>query len=217
MVGGPGVRKIKIASIIAVLFLSFVGIFQNFESIPLEKLKPSFYAMQMRLPSSIDGTSDIRRIAPTRAEAPADPVIAVPESGGDLGTVSQDWMMRQSHLITGRAEERILANLNKKLNRFMKAEAVSTDADSSGTAAALDGQPGGIEENEGSGFRPTSLQIMSANRVQVGLRNKTKLSCSFEGDNMRWDLSRPINHRFDVNLQHETARAKSVLQFNYSW
>ncbi len=231
------------------MFLLFL--FQNFQPIPLERLKPE--AAWARVASPTDGSADMRRLAPPRAQPHAQEVIATPHSGQDMNSISQDWMSRQVHLITGGAEERMLADFNKKMNRMFKfedetgeeyPESVYPSSDDASDDAKSDSSAGG--EKQGSrkgggrmpasiakerirertkaqqerdylGFRPTSMQFTAVNRLQLSLRNRTRVSCQFEGANVKWDVSRPINERFDVSFGHETSDARSTLRLNYSW
>lgn len=219
--------------------------FQNFQPIPLERLKPDFaYAHPV---SPTDGSADMRRLAPARPEPRAEAMIATPQTGNDMNSIGQDWMSRQAHLITGGAEERMLADFNKKMNRMFKFEEVegeeypdsgydsdSTSGDDSGSSNQDNGdhakatiksgggrKPASIakakRESDYGGFRPTSMQMTAVNRLQLSLRNRTRVSCQFQGSGLRWDISRPVSERFDVSIGHETSEAKSTLRLNYNW
>jgi hypothetical protein len=226
------------------MFLLFL--FQNFHPIPLDRLKPEVAWANVVSPS--DGSADMRKLAPTRAQPHAHEVIAAPHSGQDMNSISQDWMSRQAHLITGGAEERMLADFNKKMNRIFKFEdepgeeypesgyptsedpvdeskpdsSDSSQGNGKKSSRKVGGrQPASIAkiktENDYLGFRPTAMQLTAVNRLQLSLRNRTRVSCQFEGANVKWDVSRPINERFDVSFGHETSDARSTLRLNYSW
>lgn len=221
-------RRQKFAPLLAALSAFLLIMFQNFQLIPMERLKPDMaYAHEV---SPTDGTGDIRRLAPVRPNIQEQPVIAAPQAGSDLGSISQDWATRQAHLITGGAEERILADFNKKMNRFFKFEPVEGEPypdsgyDSSGSDDEGSGSSGGgggrrpaSDDEASSGFSPTSMQLVAVNRVQLALKNRMKLSCSVQGGSLRWDVSRPISNRLDLNFRHESSDARSTLNLNYSW
>jgi hypothetical protein len=218
-------------------------LFQNFTTLPLSALKPDFAQALARPVSPTDGTGDIRRLAPPRVQQEEKPSIASPQSGTDLNSISQDWLTRQSHLITGGAEERLLQDINKKLERLVtpsktdeQNETLADDANAPTSEKSDEPAHASSKGNRGpasvprivmekarqsdtgiSGMRLTSVRVMSINRVQVGLANKTQLSCSFSGDSMQWNVSRPVSKDFDLNLRHETGQAKSSVQLNYSW
>lgn len=230
-------HRFRTGSLLAIMgFLLFM--FQNFQPIPLKNLVPQLSTASARAVSPTDGSADMRKIAPSRPDVvPEEPkVIAQPQSGHDLGSVSQDWLMRQSHVITGGADEKILADVNRRMNRVFKKDDSESSFDSSsvspeninmnqpnGNAAQLPAhtskrKPASVKgEDDYFGMRPTSMNLVAVNQLQVGLQNKTKLSCAFEGSNVRWNVSRPINKTFDVNLQHESTKSKSMLNLNYSW
>lgn len=221
-------RHFKLSTILAFCSV-IILLFQNFNDIPLSKLKPEFAAALARPESPTDGSADMRKLAPSRPHDATEEkrVIAAPQTGSNLEAVSQDWMMRQTNLITGGAEQRFLNDVNKRLNRIVtKKDPTEADA----TAAADDKAtnkkgsrgpasigPAQIADEKPAGFKPTSLRVMSINRVQLGLANNTQFSCSFEGSNLRWDVSHPLGKTFDVNVRHETAESKSSLHLNYNW
>jgi hypothetical protein len=243
-------------STILAFSLGLFLLFQNFNTVPLSALKPDFAQALARPVSPTDGSGDIRKIAPQRQDLEDKPTIATPQSGNDMNSIGQDWLTRQSHLITGGAEERFLRDLNKKLEHLVKpntddenSSLEETEKLESANARAVLGETDGKDEPQNpqktlgkakgsrgpasvpqiamqkppqsdtgfSGLRPTSVRVMSINRVRIGLANKTQVTCSFSGDSMQWDLTHPVTKTFDVNLRHETAQSKSTLQLNYSW
>lgn len=218
--------------------------FQNFQPIPIERLKPDFAWAHAVSPT--DGSADIRQLAPARTEPREDRMIAAPQSGSDMNSISQDWMSRQAHLITGGAEERLLADFNKKMNRMFKFEEVEgEDYPESGYDSGNDSGDDGASNQDGGehakatiksgggrkpasiananresdygGFRPTSMQLTAVNRLQLSLRNRTRVSCQIQSSGLRWDISRPLSERFDLSIGHETSEAKSTLRLNYNW
>lgn len=225
-------RKLKVSAIVVSSLFVFL-FFQNFTSIPLDRLKPQFAQALARPASPTDGTADIRKLAPPKPLYRADenPSIASPQSGHDLNSISQDWMTRQTHLITGGAEQRLLDDINKRMTRMITAEdeepteAPGPDVAKRDTVAKSKGGRGPAsvpaqaaeEPRVNSPFKPTSLRLMSINRLQLGLASNTKVSCSFQGSTMRVDVSHPVSNTFDVNIRHETDKAKSSVFLNYSW
>jgi len=222
-------RHHKLFTLLGAASAFLLIMFQNFQLVPLEKLKPDYaYA---RAVSPTDGTGDIRKLAPARPAQQDQSMIAAPQAGTDLGSISQDWAARQAHLITGGAEERMIADFNKKMNRFFKFEDVegepypdsgydshdSSEDEGSGASGGGGGRRPASDDEAASGFQPKSMQLVAMNRVQLALKNRTKVSCSVQGGGLRWDVSRPINDRLDVNFRHDSADARSTLNLNYSW
>ena len=216
--------KIKAFLIIISGFVMFIS-FQNFTEISIEELRPGFQAAHATSPDN--GTGDIRLLAPYRAQAPNDVLIATPQSGADINSLSQDWATRQTRIITGGADERFMNDLNKRLNRILKSsgddapdaidtgDGVNVSTTKSRGPASL-GKPD--PENDLYGLMPKSVRLMSLNRMQIGLaNNKTQISWSVQGQSMQWDLTHPIAKNFDISLHHDTSCSKSSLLLNYNW
>lgn len=224
-------KTLRLGVVLSAATLLFV-LFQNFQPIPLKNLQPQFAAAYAHSMSATDGTADITRFAPTRIASQNDQVIAQPMNGSDLNSISQDWLARQSHLITGGADERFIADVNRRLDRLFRYEdldeAFPGDEEDEATDGAATGHP-----NEGTrkpattsedskndayfGLQPTSLQMIAVNHAELRLRNRTRVSCAIDGGSVKWNISRPISSDFDMNLQHEPAKAKSLIQLNYRW
>ncbi len=201
------VRSITILGFALTLILGF----QNFTSIPLERLKLA--KLQPDLLVAYAEDNDIRRLAPSRPrnfEKSEQPKLAAPKSGHDLGSISQDWMTRQTHLLTGGADQRFLDDVNKKLHRALKRE--KQIPQDSGKDPGLN-QPR-AEDEEPSLIAP-SVKFTSLYRVEFGFSNQANVSCSVEGSNLRWDLSRPLSERIDFNLRHETSG--NSVRLHYNW
>ena len=125
-------------------------------------------------------------------------------------------------MLTGGADERLLADVNKKMNRMFRFEPLEDSIAPDDEDAAPAGEnsvrkPASADDDDSYGMQPTSLNFVAINHVQVGLKNKMKLSCAVDGSGTRFNVSRPINKNVDFNIQHETARSKSMLQLNYNW
>ena len=108
--------------------LTLATSFQNFMSIPLERLKLARF--QPRIQSAwarTEGQGDIREIAPRRPASLDAPVIAAPMSGDNLESISQDWMQRQANLITGGQDQILLKEMNQKMNSAFRQMSGSGD------------------------------------------------------------------------------------------
>lgn len=203
----------------AVIGISLIAImaFQNFTSIPLEKLSPGSRVAKSMNPH--DGSADIRDLAPNRPDNFGDrPWMASPQAGHDLNSISQDWMSRQANLITGGAEQELLASLNRKIERSWKFEPIEGEPwpdsadDDQGSA---DGKNG--EKEESSRVKPKSIKLTGLNRLQMEFTNRTNLSCAMNGGSLQIDVSHPIGQSLDLNIRHESTAAKSSVMLNYSW
>jgi hypothetical protein len=224
-------RSRKIALLYVTGGLLFIC-FQNFSTVPLDKLKPQLNRAEAR-PSepAADEMRDIRDLAPkVRLPSAARTHVAAPESGGDLNSVSQDWMIRQTRLLTDGADEKLVASINKRMNRMMNFEPVESDwpgggagdgktdgKDGDDSDSGSSGTPGMPDLKDLLGMRPTSLQFKSVTQVDLGFSNRAKLSCSLRGDSIQWDLSRTVSERMDVNLRHEPTGNTNTLRLHYNW
>ncbi len=209
-------------SFIACVFIATFCFFQNFNTLPIAKLKPQFVSAQARAMAMTDERADMRHLAPDRPSDFDKSGVAQPQSGSDLNSISQDWVTRQTHLITGGAEQRFLEDVNKRMTRMLKWEEIEGEPypeaeQPSGSGRGPASVPNDDNEDEYYGMKPTSLRMLAINRVQVGFSNNTKVSCSIEGPDVKWDLSRSLNKNFDVNVRHEPANNKNTVHLNYSW
>lgn len=171
---------------------------------------------------------DLRVRAPERVLHQNPTPLASPQTGNDFNSVSQDWIQRQTQLITGGAEQQFLADINHKMNSILRFEEVDGEPyPESGDDPGNDGgspdirSPGSVpddsDERAFMGLQPSSLSLVSLNRLQLSLKNRTRVSCSINGAKVQWDISRPLNRRFDVNLSHQASDARSTLNLNYNW
>ena len=184
--------------------------FQNFTSIPLSNLRPHLLSAQAKASAAEDGSADIRDLAPNKPSGMDAPTIASPQSGNDLNSIGQDWITRQAHLITGGADEKILADINKRMSNMMKSD-VENGTDTSRGPASVEAK------DDWGGMQPTSMRLTAINRVEFGLANEIKIACTYQGSSVRVDLSRSISKRMDVNLQHDTGANSSTLHLKYNW
>ena len=204
---------------IALIILSIS--FQNFSSIPLGILNPHISTAEARAVSPSDGSADIRKLAPQKPVEQDDPIVATPQSGGDLDSVSQDWMSRETHLITGGAEQKVLDKMNRRMSRWL---ASTPDEKAQGPQ----GQPGNgstsalqtPSEPEGgllSIVQPKSVRFTKMNQMDMSFENDAHLSCLFRGDSMQLDLSKNVIGNVDVNLRHDTHDDANSVHLKYSW
>jgi hypothetical protein len=200
-----------------------ISLFQNFTHLDLAHLKPLYVPPYARAQAAANGTSDIRDLAPARELKPGRNSLAVPQSGSDLGSVGQDWMRRQADLMTGGAEQRLLGTINRKVNRLLKFEEVEgepwPEPGDDGTGSPL--QPSDPTEaedgNEFFGFKPRSVRMATANRLEVGLHNRSNVSCEVRGSAIQLDVSRPLGRNLDVNLRHDSSGNANTLRLHYNW
>lgn len=209
-------------------FLLIVS-FQNFSGIPLEKLKPELpQARALRL--TTQDSTDIREWAPEKPTGTDEPSLASPTSGDDLDSISRDWLSKQSQLMTGGAEQRLIASVNKRLERWMKFEPVqgepwpepgddsssSDDSSESGEGTASPQAP--QDPNDiFSSLTPTSIRLLSANKIEVNFASRTHLSCMVNGGQLELDLNQPITGNFGVDLRHRSGAQANSVHLNYSW
>lgn len=225
----PRTRSLALILVMgAILIVSF----QNFSSIPLENLKPQFQKAGAARKSP-DGGFDIREVAPRRPASLDEPQLALPQGGQDLESVGRDWAGRQAEIITGGAEKRLLASVNRRIDKWMKFEPVEGEpwpepgdeggATSPGSDSGDGGLPGipGLPSVPGTedmfGLRPTSLRMASVNKFEVGLADKTQISCSIESGNVKVDLSRPLTDRLDFDVRHESGQQSNSVHLRYDW
>lgn len=207
--------------------------FQNFTGLPLEKLKPEFpQAKAYR--KTADGSMDIRDLAPEKPSMTDNSLLTAPTSGNDLGSVSRDWMERQGKSLAGGADERLLASINRKIERWMRFEPVNGESwpepgdDSSGSkgegsddggdsAPSTPGMPSFPGGEDMFGLKPTSVRLANLNQLELGFRNRSHLSCQVNGSNVQLDLSRPLSERMDVNLRHDSGQQSNSVLLKYNW
>jgi hypothetical protein len=202
-------RRIHIALVCTTGSCTFV-LFQNFTAIPNSRLSPHLISAEAREDSAREGSVDIRDLAPSRPSGMDTSLIATPQAGNDLGSVSQDWMTRQAHLLTGGADEKILADFNKSVSNMMKTD-TADGTDTSGRG------PASKQDDDSWGIQPTSMKLTALNRVEFGLANEVKIACTYQGSSVRVDLSKAISKSMDINLQHDTNQNTSSMHLKYNW
>jgi hypothetical protein len=226
----------------------FVISFQNFAPVPFDQLNPSLNLAQAarkraehesaQTRTEQDGDSekarDIREWAPLK---PSDgtQTLAMPEASNDLGTIERSWITNQTHLLTGGADQKMLDDLNKRLNRWVKFEPVEGEPwpepgdDSSDNGPNSGSAPGGSGDDDGtpkpdmSGLQdlfsmaPKSIRFSQVNRFQLDFKNQSRMSCLITGGGVKLDLSRPIGNRVDVGVAHDMAAKSSTVHLQYNW
>jgi hypothetical protein len=177
---------------------------------------PSFVDARELLPSGdeMSAESDIRKLAPPKPNGEEKRRFAIPSTGTNLKSVEQNWASQQAHIITGGADERMLQDINHGLTRWI----ASSEDDVRSEDDPRPKPPMTLHPDKPvSGLRPSSLRFATINRLEIGWRSRAKFSCIYQGDSIQWNMSRPINEKFDVNLRHETRDSTSSIQFNYNW
>lgn len=201
--------------------------FQNFKSIPIEKLRPRFNVAQARVVNPYDGSADLRDFAPVRPQEleERESFLSAPQSGHDLESIGGEWLRKQAHYLTGGADEKIVRQLNRSLNRLINSD---SDDEFNKSGSETDGTKNAFARKSGTNkhddskdeplrLLPKSMKFTSINRLEMDFGSQTHLTCSFEGSSVRWDIVRPINEKMDMNFRHETAGAKSSFLLNYNW
>lgn len=190
--------------------------FQNFDHVSFDELKPQFFVAQARIVNPHDGSADIRDFAPARPrELEEESSLNTSQTGRD----PEEWLRKQAHYLTGGADEKIVRQLNRGLNRLMSFDSEDVAEKSEGRAekGLLTRNPNSEYQENRIGLLPKSMKFTSINRLEMDFGSQTHLTCSFEGANVRWDFVRPINEKFDMNIRHESLDSKSSLLLNYSW
>lgn len=209
--------------------------FQNFSNIPLRHLKlqnlkpelPQARAIR-RMPANSD---DIRDWAPSRPESTEQPMLATPDTGGDLDSISRSWFSKQTQLLTGGADQRLVASVNKQIDRWMRFEPVEGESwpepgdsengnapasdDESTASPGLPPMPAGVEDM--FSMRPTALRLTALNRFQVQFAGHGQLNCAVNGNHLQLDLNQPITDRFGFDIRHDSGPHASTVHLNYNW
>lgn len=208
-------RKLMVFCLMAVGGLTLFP-FQNFDRVSFDALKPRIFVAQARVLNPHDGSTDIRDFAPVRPrELDEESPWNAPESSRD----PEEWLRKQAHYLTGGADEKIVRQLNRGLERLMSYES-RDDAGRTGghtETGLLTREPSSDHHESRFGLLPKSMKFTSINRLEMDFGSQTHLTCSFEGANVRWDIVRPLSEKFDMKIRHESADSKSSLLLNYNW
>lgn len=207
--------------------------FQNFSDIPLEMLKPNFAsARDSAEQEALRGRGgDIRRFAPDKPADYDDTVtLAAPQSGSDLASIGQDWVQRQTRMLTGGAEDRMLMSVNKKMERLFRSEdsvspshsgnPIGSEADRNQDLNSKQARTNTPPSNDPSHAHEPFLKGLRFNtltRVEMSLSDETHLTCAYEGGGMQVDLAKPLSNSVDINLRHRSNDKSSTVQLNYTW
>lgn len=205
---------------VASVFLALIGglliLFQNFSSIPVEKLQPRFHVAYAQTGNVYgDSVVDARDLAPKHPESVETDYLAVPQGGHDLQSVSEDWLRRQAHLITGGAEQEFLDGLNRRLSGMFH-DQQDEDADQKAASAGKSAD-GEAQKEVSESKEATSLRFTALNKLRLGFGDDIHLTCSFQGSSMQWDFVRSFSTSIDMNLRHDFNAAKSSVLLNYNW
>lgn len=187
-----------------VLGLGLIVSFQNFTLLPIDRLK--LRRLEASIPSAYAAGGDIRKIAPRRPASMDQPVIAIPQEGRDLGSVSQAWFTRQARLLTNGEDERILKDVNRSLQKSFANEKVTTFEDSQSSTEVVDDRA----------IMP-SVRLTAFNRIQFGAEDSSRLSCLVNGSSVQLDLSHSVTEFMNLNVHHETSTNSNTLQLQYVW
>jgi hypothetical protein len=161
------------------------------------------------------GEVDIRDLAPYRPKEPTRPHLVAPESGQDLDTIGRDWAERQTRLLTGGAEERLLMEFNRRIDGMITRSIAADHPDL--PAKAPDFQTDDRQADDAIAWRPTSLRLTALNKFEMGFVNRSRMSLQYTGQFLQWDLSRSLSSQFELNLRHRTERNSNSLLLNYRW
>lgn len=173
--------------------------FQNFENIPLDRLKPNFKPSA----KAFENELDIREIAPSPESSPSGLQLASPTSGTDLESISVNWAQKQTQILTGGAEQRLIDQLNKNL-LFNDRRPASTDSE-------ID------PEDDKTSPAKSFLKLKAINRLEIHLANQTKIDCSVDGEKLNLDLHSPSQKNINFSLSHESSSSKSSVLLHYDW
>ena len=169
----------------------------------------NFDLLNARVISPVD-PSDIRVGAP---EKPVEKItLAQPQSGSDLNSIGADWAGRQAHLLANGADDRLLTEVNSKLDQLFGSPVEES--------ASVDGDPTHARRpanSSAASLKPKSIHMARLGQIEVGFQGDTKLSCEFNGASTTWDLSHPLASDVDVRLHHDTRDAASTLLLHVSW
>lgn len=225
-------KKIGIPLIAAIgaMGLSIVS-FQDFKP-GLEAAFAKGRLQIVRVPQTqTDDRIDIRDLAPPRPERMPSSLV-IPQSGTDLNSVGSDWIQRQASSLLDGADQRLLASINKRMNRFLKFEPVegepwpepNGDSEGSGggsgdgSGSGDGGLPPGFPNPEDIfGYKPTYLRFTTLNRVEMGLANNDQLGCAINGDSIQLNLSHSIGESMGLDLRHSSKDRASSVHWNYNW
>lgn len=206
-------RRMAFTNSVTVFVLTFTAMVADAES-PTPRLN-------LRRPTSVTATGiDIRRIAPER---PRDfsfrESLVTPTSNGDLNSVGQDWMIRQTSVLTEGADQKIVADINRSMGRWLRWEDVQgepwPDPDSSG------GDSDSSSGSEGDGGRlflkPKSMRFAQVNKIVIDWSHDVSLTCAATGATMLVNITKPIGASTFVDLEHNSSRGTSSFHFNFTW
>lgn len=239
---------VMIGICMTVMVVSFQNFTGRLNDIPLDLLKPrlSFASARLAAARHVEAENlksgrsagDIRNLVPNPPQQIEDRrVLVMPDSGSDLQSVGQNWAVRQSEVLTGGAEKRLLEDINHSIQKFFQPEAQNKYKNGIKAPYSKEGrrpaqansanQTNQNTENTGTDPDPSleessitsgkSLRFSRINRLELDWSEETQISCAVETGGMQWDLSQRINSRIDVNLRHKALDESSSLQLKYNW
>jgi hypothetical protein len=173
--------------------------------------------------STLPQSDDIRNMAPARPDSRERDALAMPQSGHDLQSVSKDWLGKQTRLLTGGSEEKIVESMNKKLNQMLQGRAKSADdgATQKSTKEVTPNKRNAQDEtliNQTLNvLRPSSFRFATPTRFEFDFGGEGQWSCSHNGAGLEWDYQRAFTKSIDLNFKVKPAAGENSLNLNYSW
>ena len=202
--------RVKPRFILPLLIFVLLISYQNFSNVPTNEW------------DSADTLKIMNEMSEFEKANPNRPILATPQGGSDLKSVSNDWMERQGSILLNGYDKRMEAALNDTLNSWVQNISAKDSPsepkrnDASGTVALSEPVPA-TQTAEASPRTKQNFHFSRVNALKYDLGESTCLNLVADPGNARLNYSQTISSNTKLGVEHRTSDNKTQMLFKYEW
>ncbi|MBC7370957.1 MAG: hypothetical protein H7326_05290, partial [Bdellovibrionaceae bacterium] len=189
--------RLKPRFILPLLILMLMISYQNFSNVSSNEW------------DSADTLKIMNEMSEFEKNNPSKPVIATPQGGSDLKSVSNDWMERQGSILLNGYDKRLESAMNEKLNSWV--QDISTDASAASADAVATSEP--VPEPGADTSRKTknNFRFARLNALKYDIGESTCLDLTADPGNTRLNYSQTLSSNTKLGVEHRTSDNKTQM------
>lgn len=146
-------------------------------------------------------------------------VLATPQGGNDLKSVTSDWMERQGRIILNGYDKQVEQTMNDTLNSWVQdlsSEDPINDRNHVGEVATSE-SVSAAETEETPRKTKHNLRFSRVNALKYDLGDSTCVDLVADPGNTRLNYSQTLSSNTKFGFEHRTSDNKTQMLFNYEW
>jgi hypothetical protein len=139
--------------------------------------------------------------------------LAIPQSGSNLQSISNDWMQRQGSILLNGYDKELESAMNEKLNSWVYKITRTETAEETMPNESTEVKSKSAESKKMN----QKLRFSRINSLKYDLDEKICMDLTANPGDTRFNLSQSLSDKAKVGIEHRTAGSQTQMFLKYEW